>query len=373
MTGPHGETARKPVLIMAGGTGGHVYPALAVARELLRARVPVVWLGTRAGLEAGVIPAAGIPIHWIRVSGLRGKGMLKRVGAPFMLALALWQACVVMLRVRPGAVLGMGGFVTGPGGLIAWLFRRPLLIHEQNSIAGLTNRWLARLATRVMEGFPGTLPKAIHTGNPVRADIAALPPPEHRLAGRHGRLHLLVLGGSLGAQALNDGIPSALAKLDVDLRPEVRHQTGTRNLEATEVAYRIAGLEASLEPFIEDMAAAYAWADIVVCRAGALTVAELAAAGIASVLVPYPHAVDDHQTGNARYLADADAAVLLPQSELKATRLAELLRGFVTRRDRLLAMARAARALARPNAAQEVTRLCLAAAGIPDAAGGQPA
>ena len=369
----HGVTGHKPVLIMAGGTGGHVYPALAVARELLRAEVPVIWLGTRAGLEARVIPAAGIPIQWIRVSGLRGKGIARRLAAPFMLALALWQALIVMLRVRPGAVLGMGGFVTGPGGLMAWLLRRPLLIHEQNSIAGLTNRWLARLATQVMAGFPGALPKAIHTGNPVRADIAALPPPEERLAGRSGRLHLLVLGGSLGAQALNDGVPAALAELDASARPEVLHQTGTRNLEATQAAYQAAGQEARLEPFIEDMAAAYAWADLVVCRAGALTVAELAAAGIGSVLVPYPHAVDDHQTGNARYLADADAAVILPQTELRATRLAELLRDFVAGRDRLLAMARAARALARPNAAQQVTRLCLAAAGIPVAAGGQPA
>ena len=373
MTGRHDLAGRKPVLIMAGGTGGHVYPALAVARELLHADVPVIWLGTRAGLEARVIPAAGIPIQWIRVSGLRGKGFARRLAAPFMLALALWQAFIVMLRVRPGAVLGMGGFVTGPGGVMAWVLRRPLLIHEQNSIAGLTNRWLARLATQVMEAFPGTLPGAIHTGNPVRADIAALPAPEDRLAGRSGRLHLLVLGGSLGAHALNDEVPAALAELHASSRPEVLHQTGTRNLEATQAAYQAAGLEARLESFIDDMAAAYAWADLVVCRAGALTVAELAAAGVGSVLVPYPHAVDDHQTGNARYLADADAAVLLPQTDLRATRLAELLGGFVTRRERLLAMARAARSLARPNAAQQVTRLCLAAAGIPVTTGGQPA
>lgn len=373
MSRDNATTGRQPVLIMAGGTGGHVFPALAVARELLHAGVPVIWLGTRKGLEARVVPEAGIPMQWVKVSGLRGKGVLRLLMAPFMLAIALWQAFVVMLRIRPGVVLGMGGFVTGPGGVMARLLRRPLLIHEQNSVAGMTNRWLSRIATQVMEAFPGALPGAVHTGNPVRADIAGLPPPGERLAGRNGRLRVLVLGGSLGAQALNETVPKALARLDESSRPEVMHQTGTRTLAAALDAYKVAGLDAQIEPFIEDMASAYAWADIVICRAGALTVAELAAAGIGSVLVPYPFAVDDHQTGNARFLEDADAAILLPQTELEPTRLAELLAGFVARRERLLEMAQAARRLAKPDAARQVSELCLAAAGLSPGAGGQPA
>ncbi|WJW75008.1 undecaprenyldiphospho-muramoylpentapeptide beta-N-acetylglucosaminyltransferase [Thiohalobacter sp. IOR34] len=358
--------SRRPILIMAGGTGGHVFPALAVAAELRRAGVAVAWLGTRRGLEARLVPAAGYPMAWIRVSGLRGKGLGRRLVAPFMLALALLQSLWVMLRLRPRAVLGMGGFVTGPGGVMAWLTRRPLLIHEQNSVAGLTNRLLAPLARRVMEGFPDSLParyQPIHTGNPVRAEIAALPAPEARFAGRHGRLRLLVLGGSLGAQALNEVLPRALAALTPGSRPEVRHQSGERNLEAARAAYAAAGVEAELLPFIDDMAAAYGWADLVLCRAGALTVAELTAAGVGALLVPYPHAVDDHQTGNARYLERAGAGLLLPQAELDADRLAALLDELGADRERLLAMARAARALARPDAARRVAELCLIEAG----------
>jgi UDP-N-acetylglucosamine--N-acetylmuramyl-(pentapeptide) pyrophosphoryl-undecaprenol N-acetylglucosamine transferase len=373
MNRQHAVTKRRPVLIMAGGTGGHVFPALAVAHELLQVGVPVVWLGTRKGLEARVIPEADIPMQWVKVSGLRGQGIAKLFTAPFMLTVALWQVFVVMLRIRPAVVLGMGGFVTGPGGLMASLLRRPLLIHEQNSVAGMTNRWLAHFATQVMEAFPGTLPGAIHTGNPVRTDITDLPPPADRLAGRSGRLRVLVLGGSLGAQVLNETLPKALAQLDDAVRPEVMHQTGTRTHAAAADAYRAAGVEVRLEPFIEDMASAYAWADIVICRAGALTIAELAAAGIGSVLVPYPLAVDDHQTGNARFLEDADAAILLPQTELEPTRLATLLAGLVARRERLLEMAQAARRLAMPDAARRVTALCLAAAGILPGNGGQPA
>lgn len=371
MSPRHAVSTRRPVLIMAGGTGGHVFPALAVARELLQSGVPVVWLGTRKGLEARVIPETGIPMQWVQVSGLRGKGIAKLLAAPFMLALALWQALIVLLRIRPGVVLGMGGFVTGPGGLMARLLRRPLLVHEQNSIAGMTNRWLARIATQVMEAFPGALPGAIHTGNPVRADIADLPPPGERFAGRSGRVRLLVLGGSLGAQVLNETVPKALAQLDEASRPEVMHQSGTRTHVTAVEAYRSSGIDVQLKPFIEDMASAYAWADIVICRAGALTVAELAAAGIGSVLVPYPHAVDDHQTGNARFLENADAAILLPQDRLEPARLAELLRGLVTRRERLLEMAQAARRLAMPDAARRVSALCMAAAGLSPDSGGQ--
>ena len=356
----------RPILIMAGGTGGHVFPALAVAAELGRAGVPVTWLGTRRGLEARVVPEAGYPVVWVRVSGLRGKGLARRLAAPFMLAVALLQSLWIMLRLRPRAVLGMGGFVTGPGGVAAWLTRRPLLIHEQNAVAGLTNRLLAPLARCVMEAFPGALPARFrprHTGNPVRAEIAAVAPPEQRLAGRGGAMRLLVVGGSLGAQALNETLPQALARLPMSLRPQVRHQCGERHLDATRGHYAAAGVDAEVIPFIADMAEAYAWADLVVCRAGALTVAELAAAGCASILVPYPHAVDDHQTANARYLSDAGAAELLPQSRLAPEVLAEHLRDLAQDRGRLLDMARAARDRARPGAAREVAELCLQAAG----------
>lgn len=362
-----GAGAARPVLIMAGGTGGHVFPALAVATELTGLGVPVAWLGTDQGLEARVVPAAGYPLTSIRVSGLRGKGLLRVFFAPFMLTVALLQALRVFLRLRPLAVLGMGGFAAGPGGLVAWLTRRPLLIHEQNSVPGLTNRLLAPLARVVLEGFPGSLPASRHAvavGNPVRAPIAALAAPETRCAGRAGTLRLLVIGGSLGAQALNRVLPQAIARLPADRRPQVHHQTGQTEVDGVRQNYRDLGCEARVEAFIEDMAAAYAWADLVVCRSGALTVAELAAAGVASILVPYPHATDDHQTGNARYLADAGAALLMPQAQLTSDWLADTLARFSGQRDTLLAMASRARELARPDAARRVALLCLEAAGI---------
>ncbi len=364
------------ILIMAGGTGGHIFPALAVAEELRGAGHAVVWLGTEEGLEAHVVPANGFPIAWIRVRGLRGKGVLKMLTAPFMLAWALLQAGSVLLRLRPRAVLGMGGFVTGPGGFMAWLLRRPLLIHEQNSVAGMTNRLLAPLASCVMEAFPGSLParlKPVHTGNPVRGSIARIEPPEQRLMQPHTRMRVLVLGGSLGAQALNETLPQALAAMSVSDRPDVRHQAGARNIDAARAAYRDADIAAEVVPFIEDMAEAYAWADLVVCRAGALTIAELTAAGVASILVPYPHAVDDHQTVNARYLVDADAAMLIPQSQLTVELLASLLQQFAGERGRLLQMSKAARHLARPQAARDVARQCLRLAGLADNLGGATA
>ncbi|MFA7387886.1 MAG: undecaprenyldiphospho-muramoylpentapeptide beta-N-acetylglucosaminyltransferase [Thiohalobacteraceae bacterium] len=360
---------RNAVLIMAGGTGGHVFPALAVADELRRAGQAVLWLGTPDGMEARLVANAGLPMAALRVRGLRGKGFVRSLSAPFMLASALLQAGRILRRARPRAVLGMGGFVTGPGGFMAWLLRRPLLIHEQNSIAGLTNRVLAPLATRVMEAFPGSLParlRPLHTGNPVRDAISQVAPPEQRLAGRSGTLRLLVLGGSLGAQALNDIVPAALAQLPVAKRPDVRHQAGTRHVDAARAAYASAQVEAQVDAFVDDMAAAYAWADLVICRAGALTIAELTAVGVAAVLVPYPHAVDDHQTSNARYLVDAGAALLIPQQELNAARLAELLRDFMAAPGQLARMASAARRLARPEAARTVAEQCLQVAGGPD-------
>lgn len=357
---------RDAVLIMAGGTGGHVFPALAVADELRRAGQPVLWLGTHDGLEAQVVPAAGLPMAWIKVRGLRGKGVMRLLSAPFMLAGSLWQAGRVLLRARPRAVLGMGGFVTGPGGFMAWLLRRPLLIHEQNSVAGLTNRLLAPLATRVLVAFPGALPRRVrpmHTGNPVRGAITQVLPPRERLAAHQGRPRLLVLGGSLGARTLNEIVPQALAQLPSEQRPETRHQAGTKLVDAARAAYRRANVDAQVDAFVDDMAAAYAWADLVVCRAGALTIAELTAVGVAAILVPYPHAVDDHQTGNARYLVEAGAALLIPQAELDAAGLAALLRDLFADRARLLRMAEAARELARPDAARAVAEQCLRLAG----------
>jgi len=360
--------SERPVLIMAGGTGGHVFPALAVAAELSDRGIAVSWLGTRRGLESRVVPAAGYPLEIMRVSGIRGKGVMKMIAAPFMLMIALFQALFIQLRLRPRAVLGMGGFAAGPGGVVAWLLRRPLLIHEQNSVAGMTNRWLAPLARVVMEAFPGSLPArrhAVHTGNPVRAEITRLPPPSERFG---GALRVLVIGGSLGARALNEAMPAAVGQLATDQSVQIRHQTGSADLESVRAAYASlavdASIDASADAFIEDMAAAYAWADVVVCRSGALTIAELAVVGVASILVPFPHATDDHQTGNARFLADAGAAILMPQDTMSAEKLAGLLGDFSRQRDMLLEMACRARELAMPDAARRVAEHCLSAAGI---------
>jgi UDP-N-acetylglucosamine--N-acetylmuramyl-(pentapeptide) pyrophosphoryl-undecaprenol N-acetylglucosamine transferase len=351
-----------PILIMAGGTGGHVFPALAVARELRGRNQEIVWLGTRRGIEAELVPQEGIPLEATRIAGVRGKGWLTWLLAPLRLAVAVVDAIGVLRRRRPKVVLGMGGFASGPGGLAAWLLRRPLIIHEQNSVAGLTNRLLAGLAREVLEAFPGSFSARVHArlvGNPVRPDIAALPVPAERLAGRTGRLRLLVLGGSLGAQVLNETVPAALALLDPSRRPEVLHQAGKATIDVARAAYAEHGVDATIEPFIDDVAAAYAWADMAICRAGALTISELAAAGLGAILIPYPSAVDDHQTGNARYLAEAGAAVLLPQSELTAAALAAELARCADDRQLVMTRAARARALARPDATREVAELCL--------------
>jgi len=352
-----------PVMIMAGGTGGHVYPALAVADELRARGVPVVWLGTRKGIEAKLVPDAGIAIEWLGVAGLRGKSLFTRLLAPVNLLLACGQALRIMLKRKPCVVLGMGGFVSGPGGFIAWLLRKPLLIHEQNALPGLTNRLLAKLAGRVMEAFPGSfVGEALHVGNPVRHSIASLPSPEQRLKNRQGALRLLVFGGSLGAARLNEVVPQALARLSQDQPVQVRHQAGPKNIEQARANYAKLHIEARVDAYIDDMAEAYAWADLVICRAGAMTIAELAAAGVAAILVPYPYAVDDHQTANARYLADAGAAVLLPQDELKPERLAAVLAELS--RQQLLDMANRARRLGMPEATRLVTEQCLLAGGV---------
>lgn len=357
----------RPVLIMAGGTGGHVFPALAVAGVLRARRREIVWLGTRRGIEARLVPGAGYPLECIDVEGLRGRGPRGWLLAPLTLARAVAQARAVLRRRRPGVVLGCGGFAAGPGGVAAWLARIPLVIHEQNAIAGLTNRWLARCATRVAEGFPGSFPAgchAVHVGNPVRAEIAALPPPRQRAAGRTGPLRLLVFGGSQGAAALNRLLPPALAALPAAARPVVLHQAGAREWEATGRAYRERGVAAEVRAFIDDMAAAYADADLVVARAGALTVTELAAAGVAALLVPFPAAVDDHQTRNAAFLVAAGAARMLAEAGLTPERLAaELAALGAEGRAGLVAMGEAARARAITDAAERVAGLCLAAEG----------
>jgi UDP-N-acetylglucosamine--N-acetylmuramyl-(pentapeptide) pyrophosphoryl-undecaprenol N-acetylglucosamine transferase len=351
-----------PVMVMAGGTGGHVFPALAIARTLRERGAEVFWLGTEQGLEARLVPAAGFPIEWIPVEGLRGRGWLRLFKAPFRLSLALLRAFQVIRRRRPVAALGMGGFAAGPGGLVARLLDIPLVVHEQNRVPGLTNQWLARWAIRVFEAFPGSFPPArgaLACGNPVRPEIAALKPPEQRFAGRSGPLRLLVLGGSRGARALNRVMPEALALVQPELRPRVRHQAGDRTLEEALAAYREQGVEADICAFIDDMAEAYGWADLVIGRAGALTLSELAAAGVGAVLVPYPHAVDDHQTRNAAWLVEGGAALLLPQHRLSAAHLAGLLTPLAQGRDRLLEMARRARALAQTRAADTVADACL--------------
>jgi len=365
-----GQPMNRPILVMAGGTGGHVYPALAVAQALEMHSQNIVWLGTHRGLESQVVPAAGIDIEWISVKGLRHKGVAALFIAPFQLTWALLQALSVILRRRPAAVLGMGGFVSGPGGLAAWLTRRPLVIHEQNAAAGLTNRLLARLARVVLQAFPGSFNasvKAITVGNPVREDIAAVPPPSERYVDRQGPLRLLVLGGSQGALALNRTVPEALSKLPAEKRPIVRHQCGSRTLDMTRDAYQEHDVEVDLIPFIDDMASTYAWADLVVCRAGALTVAELCAVGLPALFVPYPAAVDDHQTANARPMADAGAAVIIDESMLSAEVLVGQLRDWLSTRQDLQAKAEAAHGLDQPSALTRITELCLEQAG----AGGQ--
>ncbi len=352
----------RTILIMAGGTGGHIYPGLAVADALRAQGWNVVWLGVPNSMEAELVPKHGYELAWVNFAGVRGKGMLRLLMLPFSLLRALWQSAVAIFRHRPDVVLGMGGYITLPGGLMAAFLRRPLVIHEQNSIAGLSNKVLSKLASRVLSGFPGVLKRTEWSGNPVRVDIAALPEPQERYAKRSGKLNVLVVGGSLGAQALNEAMPGALAILSEQERPHVLHQTGKKHFEAVRQRYADAGVTADIRPFINDMASQYADADLVICRAGALTIAELAAAGVASVLIPFPFAVDDHQTHNARFLSEHGAAELLPQTELNGQRLAGLLREMT--REKLQAMAQAARKLAKPDATRQVVQVCMELAGV---------
>ena len=349
------------LMIMAGGTGGHVYPALAVAHTLQSDGVDIFWLGTREGIEARVVPENKIDVEWVSISGIKGRGLFALITAPFKIVYAMVQTAVIIYRRRPEAALGMGGFVSGPGGLTARLLMVPLLIHESNAVVGLTNKWLAKIANEVMVGFPDVLKNNRHyhyVGNPVRQSIAALPAPEQRLQARTGKLNLLVVGGSLGALVLNETVPAALAKMDPALQPVVRHQAGRGKLEATKESYQALSVEASCIEFIEDMAEAYRWADLVICRAGAMTVAEIAAAGVAAIFVPYPYAIYDHQTLNARFLADKNAAIVIPQERFSDESLAAVLAELANDRPVLMGLSRRARKNAKTDATRRVADLC---------------
>ena len=347
---------------MAGGTGGHIFPGLAVAEALKTRQVPVRWLGASGAMECQRVPAAGFPLDLVAISGLRGKGLGSWLLLPLRLARAVGQAFVLIGKYRPACAMSFGGYAAGPGGLAARLRGVPLLVHEQNRIPGMTNRVLARLAEVVMQAFPGTWPqsrRAITCGNPVRRSVAEMAPPTERLRQRAGKLRLLVTGGSQGAQALNRTVPQAIARFAAASAPEIRHQAGKGWCRETADAYSSAGVDAEVDEFIDDMAAAYAWADLVVCRAGALTISELAAAGIGAVLVPFPHAVDDHQTRNAEFLVEAGAARLVPEPDCTPERLAAVLQELLGNRERLLQMAEAARTVAVPDAAGRVAQLCM--------------
>lgn len=349
-------SAQRTLLVMAGGTGGHVFPGLAVARTLREQGWRVVWLGNRNGMEATLVPKHDIPMEFVQFGGLRGKGLVTKLLLPLNLLRAFWQSLGALRRVRPDVVLGMGGYITFPAGMMAALIGRPLVLHEQNSIAGLANKVLAKVADRVLCAFPGALPGAEWTGNPVRAEVAGLPAPEARYAQRTGPLRVLVVGGSLGAAALNEVVPKALALLPAAERPRVTHQAGVKQIDTLRANYAAAGVEAETVPFIDDMARAYDEADLVICRSGAMTVSEVAAAGVAALFVPFPHAVDDHQTTNAEFLSRQGAALLVQQQDLNPEGLARTLAGL--QRSQLKDMARLARGLAKPDATRRVAEVC---------------
>ncbi len=349
-------TATRTAVIMAGGTGGHIFPGLAVGEGLRAAGWQVHWMGAPASMEARLVPPQGYPMLWVNFGGVRGKGLLTQLLLPLKLLRAFWQALRALRRVRPGVVLGMGGYITVPGGLMSDWAGAKLVLHEQNAVAGMSNRLLARLADTVLTAFPHTLPTGDWIGNPVRQSIRDLPTPAQRQAGRSGPLRILVVGGSLGAAALNERVPQALALLDAEQRPQVLHQSGRGHLPSLQQRYTQLGVTADCREFIDDMATAYADADLVICRAGASTVSEIACAGVAALFVPFPHAVDDHQTANARFLAEPGAALLIQQPELTPERLAAELRGLG--RPRLLAMAQQAHKLAKRDAVQRIVAAC---------------
>jgi UDP-N-acetylglucosamine--N-acetylmuramyl-(pentapeptide) pyrophosphoryl-undecaprenol N-acetylglucosamine transferase len=354
-------TTLKRILIMAGGTGGHVFPGLAAAHYFREQGIEVHWLGTSQGLEARIVPEAGIPLHFVTISGLRGKGIKPLLTAPFRILKAVRESLRIIRETKPDVVIGMGGFVSGPGGVASWLARRPLIIHEQNAKAGLTNKLLSRLAKRVLQGFPGAFAegdKVVTIGNPVRVEIENLPAPEERLPVDRKPFRLLVLGGSLGANALNEMLPGALAAMPQDLRPEVWHQTGEKHFLETKNIYETNKIKVNLAPFVKDMAQAYSWADMVLCRAGALTVAELCAAGLGAIFIPYPHAVDDHQTANADYMVKHNAAMCIQQKDLTQARLVDIVEQFALSPVKRLQMAQAAYRLRHSHVTEKIFAIC---------------
>lgn len=352
------------ILIIAGGTGGHVMPALAVARHLRQHGHEVHWLGTRAGIEARLVTQENFPISYVDIQGLRGKKAYTLLLAPFKILKAIIQSYRVLSVVRPNAVLCMGGYVSGPGAIAAWLRRCPIVLHEQNAVAGWTNRVLAHFAKRIMVAFPNAFKdrnttKIVETGNPVRQDIINIQAPKERLTSRQSQVRLLILGGSQGATKLNELLPQAIALLPPQERPLIWHQTGKNNLDVTQKSYEDHEIKAQVSDFIQDMQEAYAWADIIICRAGALTIAEICAVGIPSILIPFPYAVDDHQTYNAKYLSNQGAAILVKQSALSPQHLSEMLQDLITHPNKRLAMAIASHALAKPLATTIVAEHCL--------------
>ena len=363
MTATRLSNSRGRVLVMAGGTGGHVFPGLVVAERLRAANIDVSWLGTRRGIESKLVPSSGIPLNYLSVEGVRGRGVLALLRAPLMLLKSLVQAWLILSEVKPQVVLGMGGFASGPGAVAARIRCIPLVIHEQNSVAGTTNRMLAKMATKVLQAFPHSLPEAECCGNPVRAEIAAIAAPQQRLAQRQGPVKMLVLGGSRGALALNKLVPQALAILAPEERPQVLHQTGEAHFAATDEIYQqqdFGNYNQQLQrvAFIDKIEQAYAWADFVICRSGALTVAELTSVGLASLLIPFPYAIDDHQTTNGELLVNCGAARLVQERDLSAQRLAEQIQYFCQSPERRLSMAVAARSLAKNHAAERVAAVC---------------
>lgn len=351
----------KKVLIMAGGTGGHVYPALATAHELEQRGCEVQWLGTERGIEARLVPEHKIKLNLLGISGVRGKGLKTLLVAPWKIFRSVLEAKKIIKSYAPSVILGMGGYVSGPGGIAAKFLGVPLVIHEQNARPGTTNKWLAKIAQRVLVAFPGALPNGQVVGNPVRKEIMAIDPPEQRFSGRSGPIRLLVLGGSLGAQAINELIPNILASEQCQNRFELVHQTGAKNYQQTRTLYDELNVEGTVLAYIDDVAAQLAWADIVVCRAGALTISELSVAGVGAVMVPFPHAIDDHQTANAQWLVDCGAGIIRQQAQVDIEEFKQLLLSLAER-ETLLKMASAARAAARPDATQLCADVCMEAA-----------
>lgn len=350
------------ILIMAGGTGGHIFPGLAVAEYLRVCGWKVSWLGNQNGMEYRLVKACNFPFEAVDFGGLRGKGIKAKLMLPFNLARASFQSWKIMRRLKPSVVLGMGGYITFPGGLMTKFLKKPLVLHEANSVAGSANLALAKIAMRTLTGFPDSMKHAEWVGNPIREEFDAVEVPSKRYEKRKGNLSILVVGGSLGAAALNEAVPAALALMDEKSRPHVIHQAGDKHLADLQQRYAQLGVEAEVLPFIDDMPAAYAQADLVICRSGAMTVSEIAACGVASCLIPFPHAIDDHQTANARFLSNEDAAVLLPQSDLNPQDLASMIQNF--NRDDLQAMAERAHGLAKPRATQRVAEVCADCAGV---------